>query len=201
MISNIIIATLASATILTPLLYVSFKQPVVDPEPRTFVGRINQAEPQPIVLDKQAKKDIDCLAANIYFEARGEPIEGQLAVAHVTLNRMEHPEFPKTACGVVKQKAYNPKVQKHVCQFSWWCDSKLRAKSTGHKFNDRHVYEDIRQLATKLWVNRHVIEDITHGAIFYHAKYVPVHKIGVKGLKKTAQYGQHIFYTKQYNRG
>lgn len=193
MISNIIIATLASATILTPLLYVSFKQPIADPEPRTFVGRIHQAEPQPIAVDKQAKKDIDCLAANIYFEARGEPIEGQLAVAHVTLNRMDHPKFPKTACEVVKQKTYNPKAQKHVCQFSWWCNSGFKIKHDRRQFVP-DMYERIRVLAEQVYHNRSNRHDITGGALFYHAEYVPKSAIGVKGLRKTAQIGKHIFY-------
>ena len=48
-------------------------------------------------------KELTCLAENIYHESRGEPVEGQLAVAHVTLNRVAHPAFPDTICAVVRQ--------------------------------------------------------------------------------------------------
>ncbi len=54
-------------------------------------------------------KELECLATNVYREARGEPMEGQIAVAKVTLNRVEDKRFPKTICGVVYQKN----------QFSW----------------------------------------------------------------------------------
>jgi hypothetical protein len=55
-------------------------------------------------LTKDTKKQIDCLADNIYHEARNEPEKGKVAVALVTLNRVEDPRFPKDICGVVKQK-------------------------------------------------------------------------------------------------
>ena len=62
-----------------------------------------------------AKKQIDCLADNIYYESAYEPESGQVAVALVTLNRVNHPAFPKDVCGVVKQKTNS------TCQFSWFC--------------------------------------------------------------------------------
>ena len=59
---------------------------------------------------------IMCLALNIYFEARSEPIQGQIAVAEVTLNRVASEKHPDTICGVVKQS------NKNGCAFSWYCD-------------------------------------------------------------------------------
>ena len=63
-------------------------------------------------------QDIDCLAKNIYHEARGEPLEGQIAVAQVTLNRVRNPQFQNTVCAVV----YAPS------QFSWTLDKRKRVR-------------------------------------------------------------------------
>ena len=59
-----------------------------------------------------------CLALNIYFEARSEPIQGQIAIAEVTLNRVASSKYPNDVCSVVLQE------NKDGCQFSWWCDGK-----------------------------------------------------------------------------
>jgi hypothetical protein len=66
-------------------------------------------------LTKETQKQVDCLADNIYHEAGFEPNDGKVAVALVTLNRMQDPRFPKDICGVVKQRTAS------VCQFSWFC--------------------------------------------------------------------------------
>lgn len=62
-------------------------------------------------------RQIECLTRAIYFEARNQPLDGQMLVAHVVLNRVRHPEFPSTPCAVVHQK------RQGVCQFSWACTS------------------------------------------------------------------------------
>ena len=64
-------------------------------------------------------KDVYCLAQNIYHEARGEPMEGKLAVGHVVMNRMADKRFPRLACSVIKQGGYR---HRYRCQFTWWCD-------------------------------------------------------------------------------
>ena len=68
--------------------------------------------------------EVLCLAENIYFEARSESAAGRMAVALVTFNRVEHPNFPDTVCGVVKQTKYYPsgRIDLHSCQFSWYCE-------------------------------------------------------------------------------
>ena len=73
-----------------------------------------------------SEEEIRCLAENIYWEARNQSKEGRLAVAQVTLNRVEDPRFPNTICGVVKQTKYYPsgRIDLHSCQFSWYCDGK-----------------------------------------------------------------------------
>ena len=71
-------------------------------------------------------EDLICLAENIYWEARNQSLEGKLAVAHVTINRVESKKFPNDVCSVVKQTKYYPsgKIDLHSCQFSWYCDGK-----------------------------------------------------------------------------
>src|SRR5436305_144660 len=63
--------------------------------------------------------DLQCLAENIYFEARGEPLEGQYAVAEVTLNRTWSQNFPHTICAVVHESRWDPNRQRFVADFSW----------------------------------------------------------------------------------
>ena len=66
-----------------------------------------------------------CVAVAIYFEARGEPVEGQIAVAQVIRNRIEDPRYPDNACDVVKQGYYwNGNPIRNMCQFSFYCDGK-----------------------------------------------------------------------------
>ena len=143
-------------------------------------------------LDEDTQNQVDCLAANMYFEARGEAQNGQVAIAMVTLNRVQSGMFPESVCGVVKQKA------RATCQFSWWCNAKLRAKALRQAYADWDTYEEVRDLAIHVYLNYNELHDETDGALFYHAHYVPQRKLGVKNLLQTAQIGQHVFYrTKQ----
>ena len=83
--------------------------------------------------------ELKCMAENIYFEGRAEPMIGKIAIGHVVMNRIEDKRFPDTICGVVHQgpvreswktkkdptlakedRIYYPR--KNRCQFSWWCD-------------------------------------------------------------------------------
>ena len=69
-------------------------------DPRPPLQEVVVEAEKRVILNKQ---DVACLSKNIYFEARGEDTEGQVAVAHVTLNRVEHKNFPNTICEVVHQ--------------------------------------------------------------------------------------------------
>jgi len=131
-------------------------------------------------LTKETKKQIDCLADNIYHEAGYESRTGKEAVALVTLNRTQDPRFPKDICGVVKQKTTT--AEKIVCQFSWFCQS----------VNIRNpvVYAEAREVAVYVYANYEKLKDVTKGALYYHADYVnPRWK-----LEKTTVIGRHIFY-------
>lgn len=125
--------------------------------------------------------ELRCLALNIYFEARGEPEAGRLAVGHVVLNRMEDPRFPDTICAVVKQGGED---RLHRCQFSWWCDGQSDTP------RDAAAWAQSRQAAQKVyWA---LDPDPTGGALWYHAHYVAPdwrHR-----FVRSAVIGQHIFY-------
>jgi len=137
-------------------------------------------------LSPQAKKQVECLAQNIYFESAHEPQKGQIAVGMVTMNRVKSGIFPDTICGVVKQKV------QQTCQFSWYCEGKFDVKSLTH-FNNS-VYNGIREIAVYVYANHDVIDDPSQGALFYHADYVNPKWKNVTYLTKI---GHHKFYDKR----
>lgn len=140
-------------------------------------------------LPREIKTQVDCLATNIYFEANNQSEKGQIAVGLVTMNRVSAKEFPKSVCGVVKQQHAN------TCQFSWWCNSKLKAKAIAKRFRgaEEEVFDNVRMLATWIFLYHHKIEDVTNGATFYHATYVNPQW---RGVEKTVRIEDHIFYRK-----
>ena len=141
-------------------------------------------------LTLDTKKQIECLAENIYFEAGHEPEQGKVAVAFVTLNRVKSKHFENDICGVVKQKTGG------VCQFSWYCEDRPKAMSYGKVLTNTNnsLYNDIRNLAIYVYANYERINDPTNGALFYHADYVHP---GWRNMEKTAVIGRHIFYNRK----
>lgn len=124
---------------------------------------------------------LTCLALNVYYEARSEPMDGQYAVAHVVLNRVANDAFPDDACKVVKQGYHKGR---HRCQFSWYCDG----KSDNPKDSLSWVVAQVVAYNTLYGHHR----DNTHGATHYHATYVsPWWR---KHYDKTVAHGSHIFY-------
>jgi len=122
-----------------------------------------------------------CLAAGIYFEARGESVKGQAAVAQVILNRVRNPTYPNTVCGVV----YQNDNWRNRCQFSFACDGiKDRVRSPKHW----DMAEEIALATTagKIWLKE--VGSSTH----YHATYV--RPPWARKMRKVGQIGLHIFY-------
>lgn len=133
-------------------------------------------------LSKDAKKQVTCLAENIYFEAATEPYKGKKAVAFVTINRLQTGNYANDICGVVYQKTAG------TCQFSWYCDKTVTAKRLTIKHTE--LYNEILELATYVFLNFDKLEDVTKGSTYYHAVYVnPQWR-----LQKVHQIGNHIFY-------
>ena len=137
----------------------------------------------------EVSKDNDsviCLAENIYFESRGEPIKGQIAVAHVTLNRVKHKYYPDSICGVVKQANRDSQgnIKRHQCQFSWYCDGKPDVPA------DKKLWNHSLRLAKEVLDGKY--QDTTNGAIMFHAYWVsPSWR---HDYTKTTRIGVHTFY-------
>lgn len=125
--------------------------------------------------------ELRCLALNVYFEARSEPMRGKHAVAHVALNRVVHPRFPDTVCSVIKQGGQRVR---HRCQFSWWCDGQSDQPV------NRKLWADSQAIAEKVFWGRS--EDPTSGALWYHANYVSPY--WRRAFARGPQIGLHIFY-------
>lgn len=137
-------------------------------------------------LSSKAKQQVECLAQNIYFEAGKELYTGQLAVAFVTLRRVDSNYYPKSICGVVRQK------KEGICQFSWWCEEDKQRKAIKYEYTniEKQRYNEVRKVALNAYLNWEDMKDPTKGAEFYHNTSV---KPGWK-LRKTVQIGNHIFY-------
>jgi hypothetical protein len=124
-----------------------------------------------------------CLATAIYFEARGEPLQGQIAVGQVILNRVRSPNFPETICGVVYQGQMAP-----GCQFSFACDGKTDTpKRDGH-------WALAQKLAKQITSGEVWLPEIGYST-FYHADYVSPH--WKSAMNKIDSIGRHIFYKKR----
>jgi spore germination cell wall hydrolase CwlJ-like protein len=129
---------------------------------------------------------IACLATAIYFEARGEPASGQLAVGRVILNRAESGSYPDSVCGVVFQNSH----WRNRCQFSFTCDGKPE------RVTEKRVWAEV--LARATWLVTCTLCDLgaPAGSIWtsthYHADYVS--PSWSRKLRRTGQVGAHIFY-------
>lgn len=140
-------------------------------------------KPEPTLATVQLReKQLACLARNIYFEAGNEPFEGKVAVAQVTLNRVNSGNFPDDVCRVVYQK--NIFYEKVVCQFSWYCD---RVASNRPIHQD--VYKECMEVAIKVLLEGFRLP-VLQEAMYYHADYV---NPGWQ-REKLAKIGRHIFY-------
>lgn len=138
---------------------------------------------RPFVLTGSAAaraKALNCLTQAVYYEAGFEPGEGQMAVAQTVINRMRHPGYPKSICGVI----YEGAARATGCQFSFACDGSLA-----------------RVPAPALWANAQAVaRRALNGFVFkpvgvathYHADYVAPY--WAPTLVKLRQFGQHIFY-------
>ena len=128
---------------------------------------------------------IACLAVNLYFEARNEPVVGQIAVTQVVLNRTQDPRYPNDPCDVITQGEHIDGVPvKHRCQFSWYCDGKSDIP------DDNDAYRWSKAVVAQVLAGE--VPDIAQGATHYHAVYVspnwPIRK------KTIGRIGMHIFY-------
>ncbi|WP_425039299.1 cell wall hydrolase [Primorskyibacter sp. S187A] len=121
-----------------------------------------------------------CLAEALYFEARGESIKGQAAVAEVILNRVDHPRFPNSVCGVINQGT----GKRYACQFTYTCDGRPE------RINEPRAWERVGKIA-------HVMlngakRTLTKGATHYHT--TAVRPNWSRTYTHTTTVGVHKFY-------
>ncbi len=153
-----------------------------DEVPLTFPQRDKNSPAGRLGLTGEARASAEkCLASAIYFEARGEPVRGQIAVAQVVLNRVFSRFYPNDVCGVVYQNAH----RRHACQFSFACDGQ------GEEVNNAGAWGRAMRVAKgaldgKLWLPE--IGKATH----YHADWV--RPWWVRTMKKVHELGVHTFY-------
>jgi spore germination cell wall hydrolase CwlJ-like protein len=156
------------------------------PEPVKIV--INTAPPN--LIDY---RQVECLAKNIYFEARNEPIEGQIAVAQVVLNRIRHDKFPDNVCDVIYQGPVRyqeteqgtvPLPLRNRCQFSWYCDGRSDEPANMAAWGEA--------VTVAAGVIRGDYEDLSKGALWYHSKKITPNW---RGVHFVTAIGGHRFYT------
>jgi Cell Wall Hydrolase len=131
-------------------------------------------------VEERAKHE-KCLADAIYFEARGEPVRGQIAVAQVVMNRVFSGYYPNSVCGVVYQNA-----NRHLaCQFSFACDN------VPDRVNEPAAWERAEQIARDTLDGKFWLTDVGK-ATHYHARWVHPH--WVREMQKLDRIGVHTFY-------
>ena len=142
-----------------------------------------QAEQQARSRALKRANDLQCLAENVYFEARGEPLDGQYAVAEVTLNRTHAANFPHTICQVVHETRWDPGRRRFVADFSW-TELDMSQPHNGPAWKQAMAvataeYDDLR-------------DPLVPEALFYHS--TSVHPAWSKTRTVVATIGNHIFY-------
>jgi len=128
----------------------------------------------PVFPVKASTKDIECLAKNIYHESRGESLHGQIAVALVTVNRVQSGLFHNSICGVVYAHR----------QFSWTLDKTKRVRDT-------KAWQTAQEISRAVLTQTVALPNFT--ATHFHTKQVKPH--WAKTKKRVAVIGNHIFYS------
>lgn len=157
-------------------------EPVIQPIPNEAEEKLEARATDAVSLaelvsdmpvDDTLSEDLRCLAGAIYFEARGEPLTGQLAVGHVVVNRAESGRFPSTYCGVVYQAS----------QFSFVKNGRMPAIDTSSS-----AWRKAKAVA--LIAHESLWDSPARDALFFHAKYVNPRW----QRTRVAQINSHVFY-------
>lgn len=132
-------------------------------------------------------RQLTCLARNVFYEANGEPMAGQMAVAQVTVNRARSGLFPNDLCAVVAQTTVVEGDR--ICQFSWYCDSRFSKNKVIDKNNPSYI------AAKKVFLEGQKVAKIDKDVMWFHEDSVKVnprwpHKVATK-------IGNHVFYKRQ----
>ena len=173
--------TIMSITVST----VAVATPTAASEDRAFGFKVVKAQQQ---QTKILERQLACLARNVFYEANGEPMAGQMAVAQVTVNRARSGLFPNDLCAVVAQSTIVGGDTK-VCQFSWYCDSDLNKSKVIKPWEPSYI------AAKKVFLEGQKVAKIDKDVMWFHEDSVKVnprwpHKVATK-------IGNHVFYKRQ----
>jgi N-acetylmuramoyl-L-alanine amidase len=135
------------------------------------------------MYDMQRANELQCLAENIYFEARGEPLAGQYAVAEVTLNRTHARNFPHDICHVVHETRWDPLRRRFVADFSW-------TEGGARDPQDGQAWRQAMAVASEVYADAH--QPVVPGALFYHAR--SVRPAWSRARRVIGTIGNHVFY-------
>jgi len=149
----------------------------------------------PIVAAENAfdTQEHECLAMNIYYEARGSNLADKAGVADVVLNRVQDTRYPNTICEVVHQGKQKPSwkdetkmvMVRNACQFSWYCDGKADDPQ------DEDLWNEAKLIAYQM-LEYGKFRGISEGATHYHATYV--NPSWARTLQQVGRLGSHIYY-------
>lgn len=129
---------------------------------------------------RRSGREWRCLAEALYFEARGESVKGQFAVAEVILNRVDSPLYPGTVCGVVNQGT----GERYRCQFTYTCDGRAE------RIHEPRAWERVGKVA---WIMLNGgPRSLTEGATHYHTR--SVRPSWAQRFPRTTAIGYHLFY-------
>ncbi len=129
------------------------------------------------------KRELTCLALNVYYEARGESLAGKYAVAEVTMNRVTSRRYPQTVCAVVYEKRWDRLRKRSVGAFSW-----TELDIVPHPEGEQ--WRQAREVAEAVYFGRQ--PPALNGAMHYHAAYIKPN--WSKGQRRVTRIGRHIFY-------
>jgi len=163
--------------------YVADKEPWIFTAVLVLIGAAFAFALRATYAHREDRRDLACLARNVYFEARGEPPAGRHAVAEVTMNRKASGRYPDTVCGVVYQKNWDPLRKRYVGAFSWTEFDSLPAPAGEEWFQAWEVAEAV-------YYGRE--PRVLEGAMYFHAVYIKPD--WAKRKKPLARIGGHVFY-------
>jgi spore germination cell wall hydrolase CwlJ-like protein len=133
--------------------------------------------------NRSEKRELTCLALNVYYEARGEPLAGKYAVAEVTMNRMASGRYPGTICAVVYEKRWDRLRKRYVSAFSWTEFDVVPHPEGGQ-------WRTAKEVAEVTYFGRQPPQ--LNGALHYHATYIK--PSWARGQQPIARIGGHVFY-------
>lgn len=129
------------------------------------------------------RKNLECLAKNVYYEARGEPAEGQYAVAEVTMNRKASRRYPASVCAVVHEKRWDAIRKRYVGAFSW-----TEFYAVPEPAGDAWAFA--QKVAADVYYGR--APEQLGGATYYHATHI--RPSWSRTQERVARIGRHVFY-------